>query len=62
MKDEPDGSRSEAVRDALERTLALQERRRIDAAMLEGYRRMSPEPTSPEERACAIAAIEEEPW
>ncbi len=55
-------TRTEAVRTALERLLADVERSRIDEAIREGYRRLPPEPTTAEQRARAIASIEEEPW
>lgn len=56
-------SRAAAVRAGVAAITALERRRRVDEAIVEGYRRMAPRP---EEDAAAIAslreAIAEEPW
>lgn len=55
-------SRSQALREAVERLLQVAERDRIDRAIVEGYRRVPPDASPPPERARMIASIEEEPW
>jgi Arc/MetJ-type ribon-helix-helix transcriptional regulator len=56
-------SRAAAVRAGIETVMELERRRRLDRAVVEGYRRVPP---TPAERAAAIAslreAIAEEPW
>ncbi len=56
-------SRSEAVRSAVDALVRSRERRKIDDAFTEGFRR---QPESDDEmddaRRRAIASIEEEPW
>jgi Arc/MetJ-type ribon-helix-helix transcriptional regulator len=56
-------SRAAAVRAGVAAITALERRRELDAAILDGYRRMPP---TPEEDAAALAslreAIAEEPW
>jgi Arc/MetJ-type ribon-helix-helix transcriptional regulator len=56
-------SRAAAVRAGIEMLAALQEQRRIDEEIIEGYRRIPV--TDAEMRSAylsAIASIEEEPW
>jgi Arc/MetJ-type ribon-helix-helix transcriptional regulator len=56
-------SRAAAVRAGVATITALEERRSIDEAIVDGYRRVPP---TPEEDAAALAslreAIAEEPW
>ena len=55
------GSRSELIRDALERYLAAESEAAIDRAIVEGYTRIPPDDPHHHEWA-AIRAIREEPW
>ncbi len=56
-------SRAAAVRAGVDAVLELDRRRRVDEAIVEGYR---VQPPTPGERAAAVAslrdAIAEEPW
>jgi Arc/MetJ-type ribon-helix-helix transcriptional regulator len=56
-------SRSTGVRRALEALLVGEERRRIDAAFTEGFRRIPDDgPELAEATRLALEAIAEEPW
>jgi Arc/MetJ-type ribon-helix-helix transcriptional regulator len=54
-------NRSTGIRRALEVLLRAEERRRVDAAFTEGFRRI-PDDDLTEAARLAVEAIEEEPW
>ena len=55
-------SRSELIRRAIEEHLATGEAAAIDAAIVEGYRRIPPPDRDPWAEAAAIESIRAEPW
>ena len=55
-------SRSELIRKAIEGHLAAGEAAAIDAAIVEGYRRIPPPEHDPWAEASAIESIRTEPW
>ena len=55
-------SRSELIRRAIEEHLAAGEAAAIDAAIVEGYRRIPPPESDPWAEAAAIESIRAEPW
>lgn len=55
-------SRSTGIRRALEVLLRAEERRRLDAAFAEGFRRHPDGDDLAEATRLAVEAIEEEPW
>lgn len=55
-------SRSELIREAIDLLLGTGEAAAVDAAIVEGYRRMPPRAANPWAVVGALAAIEAEPW
>jgi len=55
-------SRSDLIRAALERELAADREAAIDAAIVEGYRRIPPPEHDPWAEASAKRSIADEPW
>jgi Arc/MetJ-type ribon-helix-helix transcriptional regulator len=56
-------SRSNGVRRALEVLLAAEQRRRVEAAFAEGFRRLPDDGSELDEATrLAVEAIEDEPW
>jgi predicted transcriptional regulator len=55
-------SRSELIRDAIERDLASDREAAIDAAIVAGYRRLPPDQFDPWADAAAVESIRAEPW
>lgn len=55
-------SRSELIREALERYLAAERESAIDQAIIEGYTRFPQEEHDPWAEAAAKRSISEEPW
>lgn len=55
-------NRTAAVRGALERLIAEERQRVIDAAIVEGYARVPPEPPDDFVRALADRSVRQEPW
>jgi metal-responsive CopG/Arc/MetJ family transcriptional regulator len=55
-------SRSELIRAAIERELAADAESAIDAAIVEGYRRIPPQEYDPWAAASAKRSIAAEPW
>ena len=55
-------SRSELIREAVDLLLGTGDRAAIDAAIVEGYRRIPPEPIDAATYRRAIESIREEPW
>ena len=55
-------SRAEAVRSGVEMLLREAERKRIDAEIVEGYKRIPDEENDPWAEASLRQMIEEEPW
>jgi hypothetical protein len=55
-------SRSELIRSAIERELAAEREASIDAAIIEGYRRIPPPEHDPWAEASAKRSIADEPW
>jgi Arc/MetJ-type ribon-helix-helix transcriptional regulator len=55
-------SRSTGIRRALEVLLRAEERRRIDLAFAEGFRRVPDDDAGGETTRLAVEAIDEEPW
>ena len=55
-------SRSEVIRAAIERELAAEREAAIDAAIVEGYRRIPPSEHDPWAEASAKRSIAAEPW
>jgi metal-responsive CopG/Arc/MetJ family transcriptional regulator len=55
-------SRSELIRSAIERELADDREAAIDAAIVEGYRRVPPKERDPWAEASAKRSIGDEPW
>jgi metal-responsive CopG/Arc/MetJ family transcriptional regulator len=55
-------SRSQLIREAVDLLLATGDRAEIDRNIVEGYKRIPPDPIEPWEIQDAIASINEEPW
>jgi Arc/MetJ-type ribon-helix-helix transcriptional regulator len=55
-------NRTAAVREALERLIADEHRRAIDAAIVEGYARTPSEPPDDLDRTLAERSVRQEPW
>lgn len=56
-------SRAAAVRAGIETVMELERRRRIDRAVVDGYRRVPPTPAEQEAAIASLRdAIAEEPW
>ena len=55
-------SRSDLIRSAIERELAEDREAVIDAAIVEGYRRIPPQQDNPWAEASAKRSIANEPW
>jgi predicted transcriptional regulator len=55
-------SRSEIIRSAIERELAAEREAAIDAAIIEGYRRIPPLEHDPWAEAAGKRSIADEPW